>query len=508
MSELIIDNLWKRFGGNEVLRGLDLAVDAGDIVGLIAVNGAGKTTMINLLFGVYPKDKGRALFQGRELPQSPEGVVSKGLARTFQNARLSTNMTVAEVVRAVLTNRFCSWKHYLSGRKTPDSILSMERELLSQLGLTTFADSNAGTLPFGLQRKVDLARAIATGAKFLFLDEPAAGLSESEEQELAQYLRDLRDLYGFTFVIIDHRITFLRRIVDRLVFLHDGKIESDSSSGSVDTVLQSSTLRLHYFGDSDDPISPGRCLPVSDPLRSAPQPAAQSPLAVANLTVDRDRMPVVRSASYSCTASSLSAIVGPNGAGKSSLLECMAGIIPPTSGIVTVNGVEIEPMRLLSDRSIALVPETTDVFPGLTVEENLRLGLTSVARSLWPQALRSIAVEYPLLATQRRQSASVLSGGERRMLALARAMIGELRVLLVDEPSAGLAPTFVNKTYRKLRELSRKGSAVVVADSQAAFSEHYADRLNSMARGELTDFRTQESACASLKKPNETQEQI
>jgi branched-chain amino acid transport system ATP-binding protein len=483
MSELNIEDLWKRFDGNEVLRGLSLSIERGSIAGVVAMNGAGKTTMINVLFSVYPKDTGRAWFRGQELPDRPQDVVSLGLARTFQNARLPKTMTVSEVVRAVLAGRHRSWADYYRGRGLPDSLLRAEVQMLSWFGLADCAHAPAGSLPFGLQRKVDLARSAATGAKFLFLDEPAAGLSEAEEQDLAVCIKFLRDQHGFTFVVIDHRIEFLRRIVDRVVFLHEGKVGLDSSSTSVEAVLQSSLLKLHYFGAADTiPETNGAETRTRKPLQhteSAP------PLAVDDVSVNRDTMPVVRSVSYVCLPGMLSAIVGPNGAGKSSLLECMAGIIPLKSGRVRIDGVDANFDQLSADRAIALVPESADVFPGLTVEENLRLGSRGGSRSSWTTSLQEVSQLFPKLGQYRRASASILSGGERKMLALARAKIGRPRVLLVDEPSAGMAPAWIRRMYGALRQMAMTGIATVVTESQAGICKPYVDRLNSLHRGRL-----------------------
>ncbi len=484
-SRLVIEDYWKRFGGNQVLKGLSLSIENRSITGLVALNGAGKTTLVNLLFGVYPRDKGRAWFQGRELPSSPQAVVSSGLARTFQNARLPTNLTVTELLRGVLVGRRCSWRHYLLGRPVPASISGELEQLLSWFGLTGAADSIGGFLPFGLQRKVDIARAAATGARFLLLDEPAAGLSEAEEQDLGSCLRTLRDQQGFTFFVIDHRIDFLRQLVDRLVFLHDGRIELDSSSTGVDAVLRHPLLKLHYFGASDvgQDVN-GESVGTGAAAGSAED--ATVPMAVDGLCVERDGMPVVRSVSFTCPSATLSAIVGPNGAGKSSLLECMAGLIPPESGTIALDGLQTNPQRLSADHAVTLVPESTDVFPGLTVEENLRLGLSSGPRSGRRRALREVFKTYPKLGQYRAQSASILSGGERKMLALARAMLTRPRVLLVDEPSAGLAPAWIGRTYDTLRELTGGGVAALVTESQAGICEPYADRLASLHRGEIT----------------------
>jgi len=483
VSQLTIEGLWKQFGGNEVLRGLSLSIEQGAIVGLVATNGAGKTTLVNVLFGVYRKDRGTLRFEGRDLPQLPHDVVDAGLARTFQSVRLSPTMTVLETIRAVLVNRNCHVSQFVGSGRLTKTVRQKESELVSRFGLVAVAHSLVGSLSLAVQRKVEMARAVATGARFLFLDEPASGLSDTEEDELVASILELRCRSGITMLVIDHRIDFLRRIMDRLVFLHEGQVALDSSSSNIGAVLENPLMGNEYFG-------PKHLLKSRDQISAAVQdhPLRTAVLSISGAFIERGGVPVVKAADYSCHSASLSAVVGPNGGGKSSLLQCLAGILPAKSGIVRVDGIETNHKTLFSATSIAMVPENADVFPGLTVEENLRLGLHRGSADTWLHKLNLVTKRYPRLRETLLQSAGVLSGGERKMLAMARALIGEPRVLLVDEPSAGLAPAWVGRTYRTIAELVEQGVAAVVTESQEVCCDGYADRISFMKQGTLVDI--------------------
>jgi len=480
MSGLFMDNVWKRFGGNEVLKGLKFSVEPSSIVGLIATNGAGKTTVLNVLFGIYRRDRGHMWFRGGHVPERPHKVVRGGIARTFQNAQLPADMTVAEVIQAVLINRSGSSFLRRDYRKRLQEELN---ELLATFALTDVAHSHAGKLPFGIQRRADLARAIATGATLVFLDEPAAGLTDDEESELAITIRTLRNERGIGFVIIDHRINFLTQVIDRLLVMNDGQIALDSADTDLHTVLLSDILREHYFSDK---MSPDHYQEKSRVVVSSG--GKYVALAVEDLVIERAGVPAVRCATHAFGQSAMTAIIGPNGAGKSSLLQCLAGVLPPKQGKLFVDGKEVTTNQLSRRKDIVLVSESVDVFPCLTVKENLKL--VSTSNGQWGRTLDMLRVHYPWLFKKLPQSASLLSGGERKVLALVRAMSAAPHVILADEPSAGLAPGWAKQVYEMLRAgASPGGTTTVVAESNAITCEPYVDDSCSMRKGQIVNGR-------------------
>jgi branched-chain amino acid transport system ATP-binding protein len=160
-------------------------------------------------------------------------------------------------------------------------------------------------------------------------------------------------------------------------------------------------------------------------------------------------------------------------------------MVRPRSGSVRIDGLEMDADQIASDAAVALVPESLDVFPDLTVEENLRLGCRNGTRARWKDALAEMARVYPIFERQGRRSGSVLSGGERKVMAIVRARLAHPKVLLVDEASAGLAPAMIQRTYKMLREAAASGVATVTAESQPGVCEAYSVRVNRLHRGEF-----------------------
>ena len=226
---LDVADVSKRFGGVQALENVGLQVPIGSIAGLIGPNGAGKTTFFNVITGLYPADAGIFLFDG--LPYSPESVakVTKaGLARTFQNIRLFGEMTVLE---NVMVGCHCRSKAGLLGaifrfpstRREESAIRQKSLSLLAYVGLSEFAQMQARNLSYGHQRRLEIARALATEPQLLALDEPAAGMNATEKLELRQLLLRIRT-DGITILLIEHDVRLVMGICDSLTVLDYGKV--------------------------------------------------------------------------------------------------------------------------------------------------------------------------------------------------------------------------------------------------------------------------------------------
>ncbi len=226
---LDVTDVSKRFGGVQALENVGLQVPHGSIVGLIGPNGAGKTTFFNVITGLYPADAGLFLFDGA--PYSPESVarVTKaGLARTFQNIRLFGEMTVLE---NVMVGCHCRSRAGLLGaifrfpstKREEQAIRDKSFALLAYVGLTEFANMSARNLSYGHQRRLEIARALATEPKLLALDEPAAGMNATEKNELRELLLRIR-ADGKTILLIEHDVSLVMGICDNLTVLDYGKV--------------------------------------------------------------------------------------------------------------------------------------------------------------------------------------------------------------------------------------------------------------------------------------------
>jgi branched-chain amino acid transport system ATP-binding protein len=217
---LEVQSLTRRFGGIVALADVSLDVGEGEIVGLIGPNGAGKTTLFNLITRHYRPDGGEIAFEGRSLLRTPaHGVVRRGIARTFQNVELFSSMTVLE---HVLLGR-----HARRGRSA--------RELVEYVGLAGLAHRQARELPYGMQKRVELARALASGPRLLLLDEPAGGLNHEEVAALGALIRRLRDDFELTVLLVEHHVGLVMSVADRVHVLDFGRRIASGTPQEVQT---------------------------------------------------------------------------------------------------------------------------------------------------------------------------------------------------------------------------------------------------------------------------------
>ena len=199
----------RTFGGVVAVDDVSLDVLEGEIVGLIGPNGAGKTTLFNLITRLYRPDRGEISFDGESLLRTPpHRVVRRGIARTFQNVELFSSMTVLEHVLV--------WRHARRGRSA--------RELLAYVGLSPLAHRLATDLPYGTRKRVELARALAAGPRLLLLDEPAGGLDHGEVEELGSLIRNLRDDFELTLLLVEHHMGLVMGVADRVHVLDVGSL--------------------------------------------------------------------------------------------------------------------------------------------------------------------------------------------------------------------------------------------------------------------------------------------
>jgi len=222
------DRVTKRFGGVQALSEVSFSIRAGEIFGLIGPNGAGKTTLFNVLTGLYASDAGAFLFGGRALTGlKPHEVAAAGIARTFQNIRLFANLSALEnvMIGRHLRSRAGVVGAVLRDRKTVEEERQIEAraaELLDYVGIRGRANDAAGSLPYGDQRRLEIARALATEPKLLALDEPAAGMNAAESLALRKLIQAVRDR-GVTVLLIEHDVRLVMNVCDRVLVLDYGE---------------------------------------------------------------------------------------------------------------------------------------------------------------------------------------------------------------------------------------------------------------------------------------------
>lgn len=252
MAVLEVKNLGISFGGLRAVDNLNLTIEKGCLYGLIGPNGAGKTTVFNMLTGVYTPTDGKILLNGEDITEKSTIEINKaGIARTFQNIRLFDGLSVIDNIKAGLhnSNKYSTLSSILrlpKFFKTEKIITEKAMELLKVFDLDKEARTMAKNLPYGKQRKLEIARALATNPKLLLLDEPAAGMNPNETQELMDTIRFIRDKFDMTILLIEHDMRLVAGICEELTVLNFGTI---LASGKPEEVLKDPKVVTAYLGD-------------------------------------------------------------------------------------------------------------------------------------------------------------------------------------------------------------------------------------------------------------------
>lgn len=483
------------FGGLHALSGFSLSVAVGETHGIIGPNGAGKTTAINALTGFFPRRGGHVAFNGKPLPATPHGAAACGVGRTFQSPTIFTALSAVENVMCGghLWTRSGLFRCILQSKlaRTEERALrEAATGWLEKVGFARNPDVAIAELPFGELRKLEIARALMAKPRLLFLDEPTAGLTHAEILRIANLLKSLRTENGdpLSTVLIEHNVPLVFNLCDRVTALDKGKI---IACGSPRDIRMEQAVVDSYLGSQQTGAGLARkpASVPSTPGTGGKRPTASAILEVKGLSAGYGRMTIVQGIDLTLHDGELVVLCGRNGAGKSTLLNALTGNPRPNGGQVLWLGKPIERLSVsqIVRSGIGLVPQERGVIAGQSVEANLRLG--TIGLRLTAEELRSrredVLERFPILRQRLKQIAGTLSGGERQMLALAKVLIRKPRLLLLDEPTIGLAPTIIDELQRIVAQISASGIALIVAEQNVGWVAPLATRAYLLEGGRI-----------------------
>ncbi|WP_207480368.1 branched-chain amino acid ABC transporter ATP-binding protein/permease [Arenibaculum pallidiluteum] len=471
---LTCEGLHKRFGGLAAVSDVSFAVRDRTLHALIGPNGAGKTTVFNLISGMFAPSAGTVRLGGATVSGlSPHRICQAGLARSFQITNLFPDLTVEENIRlasqARHAHRFNAWRP----ADAIEEINAEAREVIAFMGLGGTEQALAGSLSYGGQRLVDMGIALASRPSILLLDEPLAGLAAAERERIAALIRRIAD--HIPVLLVEHDIDRVFGFADRVTVMNQGQVLVD---GTVEEARTDRRVQEVYIGSGTAAIA-------SRPRESAAGSAVV--MAVRDLNVLYGKSHIINDVSFDLHEGEIVALLGRNGAGKSTLLKGIIGIAPPASGTIDYEGRNLAGLSApeIARLGVGYVPQGRGLFAGMSVADNLMLGRlrrrTGAGRH-WDT--ERILEFFPRLRERLDTPADYLSGGEQQMVAVARALHGDVRVLLLDEPFEGLSPAVTEELFTVFDRLRREVSIIIV-DHNLDLVLSLSDRTYALERGRV-----------------------
>lgn len=462
----------KRFGGFAAVDGVDLEVHEGTVHGLIGPNGAGKTTFFNCLSGTIPKTAGRVMFGGEDVSSlSTHQLVERGMARSFQIVSVFKDLTVAENVEVAVQAATRHKQQVHTDATALTDITGHAQELIDEWGLAGQQHLPAGMLSHGDQRLLDIAMALASGPSMLLLDEPFAGLPSSGRDAVTHVIRRLNQERGMTILLIEHDIERVMALADVVTVLNNGQV---LAVGPPEQVRADPDVQLAYMGEAE----------VAEVDR-VDRTGAPTLLDVVEVDSFYDKSQALERVSLRVHEGEVVCLLGRNGAGKTTTLMTIMGTVPVRHGTITFAGEDVTnaPPERIARAGVGLVPQGRRVFGNLTVHENLALASREASGERgW--TIARVYERFPMLQRLQSRQAANLSGGERQMLAMARALVSNTRLLLLDEPFEGLARIVVSDIVEVIREL-RGELTILLVEQSFELALALADRAYVMSNGQI-----------------------
>ena len=452
--------LTKRFGGLVAVNNIGFNVEAGEILGLIGPNGSGKSTVMQLIMGIHKPTAGQIMLDGENVAGwPPHRIARRGIGIVFQHSRPLHRQTVLENIKLALL---------------PDSLIKLAadphvdrqaREIAERVGLGAVMHKHPATLAFADLRRIEMAKAIARNPKVVLVDEPFAGLAGEEVQAFSDLIRDFRK-DGRAVLLVDHNVKSVSALADRVFAMYLGERVTE---GTAEEVMQNETVRRVYLGGKIETIQKDEAVTESKPPL----------LEVKGVKVFYGKAQALDNVSIDVREGQFISVVGLNGAGKTTLFNAISGLIPYQGEIRFAGEVlKGKTAGAIGRAGVVQCPETRELFTDMTVRENLDLGGYHMPPAETAKQLAWMFELFPILNSRQNQRAGTLSGGEQQMLAIARALMMQPRLLILDEPTLGLAPVILEQLSKALEQLRQTTSiTVLLGEQNVTFALPHADKV-------------------------------
>ncbi|TCT07792.1 branched-chain amino acid ABC transporter ATP-binding protein/permease [Aquabacter spiritensis] len=466
--------LARAFGGIKAVENGAIAVRDRTLHALIGPNGAGKTTAFNLISGMFKPDAGEVRLAGARIDGlSPDKVCARGLARSFQITNLFPALSVHENLRlgvqATHARRFDPW----TNAAAIAAIDAETREMIAFLGVAGMEQAEAGALSYGGQRLLDMGLALTSRPRILLLDEPLAGLAAAERARVSALIKQISA--EVPVLLVEHDIDRVFELADAVTVMADGAVLVD---GTVEDARSNARVQEVYIGSGSAALA-GRDLVSAATDRPM--------LALSGVDAFYGKSRILTDVALEAREGEIVALLGRNGAGKSTLLKTVMGIVPPAAGRIALAGADLagRTPAAIAQRGVGYVPQGRALFSGMSVRHNLELGRlkrrTGAGRHFTEAEVLDL---FPRLRQRLDTPADLLSGGEQQMVAVARALVGDTRLLLLDEPFEGLSPAVTEELFDAFDRLRHRVTLVIV-DHHLDVVLNLADRAVVLERGQV-----------------------
>ncbi len=479
---LVCQSVTKRFGALAAVEELSFEVEPGLVLGIGGPNGAGKTTLFDVVSGLQPLTSGKVTLDGIDISHaSADRICHLGLARTFQLNAGFDSMTGRENVQVAAY--FGHRNRLFPGLRLGKETQRRTEEALDLVGMRERAAEPVENAPILDRKLLMIAGAIVTEPKLLLMDEPVGGLTPREIDEVEAVVTRVVQEKKLTVILIEHVMRFLLRLSDRVLIMHHG---SKLFEGLPEQVSDDKEVVEVYLGKGSKTES----APADEEKIATKSVAASGAplLSVQDLASGYKGRDVLHGLSFEVPEGSLITLIGPNGHGKSTLLRTISGLLRPRGGDIRVGERSIAglPTEAITALGIVQVPQGDMLFPEMTVRENLLMGAyLERDRSNIERRLDEVHAILPRLKERSNQMASTLSGGERRMVGIGRGLMAGGRLLMLDEPSLGLAPIIIDQIYEVVADLKASGRTILLVEENPMRIVDLAEEVHLLDNGHI-----------------------